>query len=497
MTVTEQDIMSLCAGNPHTEAVAKELVEQGNFITLNQSEDESLVWGSCIGSGAEAYHCSVDFLDPERPLGRCTCPNRHKPCKHSIGLLYALFAGHPFAVGPIPPAWLKARDKDKAKAEKEAKPVLITKVKALSEAKNCTVQLEGITLGEKMLHNIVLTGIYAVTDAFNTQIQELGYYNISGIQTEFTVLLTLILTGQKNTSDAEPVDLKKSRGKKGFSSLPSPSKNFEPALRQLTYLYALLKKSRTYLEHKQADYAAFPELTHTAEADMLNSALEEQLGYTWKLTELKAKGCMRTGVELVQCAFSVYEDDVRKQYVDEGIWLSLGTRDIYITRNVRPYRLNKPPQDSFFKVLIPSELYIYPGDKNPQVRWERQSWRDLSPKDFTALATAGAADFNEVIKAVKVQIRNPLAAQEPVFALHITRMGIDGEQNLSVFDPQGKRIALKPTGLSRNGSRIRSLSREQVEGKTLVARFKQDMDQDMLYAVPLSLVTDKAIIHLI
>ncbi|MDR3333518.1 MAG: hypothetical protein LBT13_01330 [Treponema sp.] len=485
--------MSLFAGNPHTEATARELVEQGNFITLNRSEDESLVWGSCIGSGAEAYHCSVDFLDPERPLGRCTCPNRHKPCKHSIGLLYALFVGHPFAVCPIPPSLLKARDKDKAKAEKEAKPVLITRAKALSEAKNCTVQLEGITLGEKMLHNIVLTGIYAITDAFDTQIQELGNYNISGIQAGFTELMTLILTGQKNTSAAEPADLKQSRGKKGLS-LPPFSKDFEPALRQLTYLYALLKKSRTYLEHKQADYAAFPELTHTAEADMLNSAIEEQIGYTWKLTELKAKGCMRTGVELVQCAFSVYEDDVRKQYVDEGIWLSLGTRDIYMTRNVRPYRLNKPPQDSFFKVLIASELYIYPGDKNPQVRWERQAWRDLNPEDFTALATAGAADFNEVIEAVKVQIRNPLAAQEPVFALHITRMGIDREQNLSVFDPQGKRIALKPTVY---GNRIRSLSREQVEGKTLVARFKQDMDQDMLYAVPLSLVTDKAIIRLI
>jgi hypothetical protein len=45
---------------------------------------DTLVWGSCQGSGKNPYRILVDTAGPRY---KCSCPSRKFPCKHAIGLL--------------------------------------------------------------------------------------------------------------------------------------------------------------------------------------------------------------------------------------------------------------------------------------------------------------------------------------------------------------------------------------------------------------------------
>jgi uncharacterized Zn finger protein len=464
-----QTIINQFSGNTTAESAGRKLAKNGDFTSLGQSADASVLWGLCRGSGAEPYEVSVDFIDPEHPVGRCNCPSRQRPCKHSIGLLYARLAGQVFKPGDIPEKVNLAREKGATRAEKDIKPVVMTKAKAGSEAKKCATQIEGIELAEKIIHNIVLTGMDAIADAalssYEAQIKELGSYYITGIQAGFTELVTLIQAGQ--------VD-----------------KCFGKAIEKIVYLSALLSRATAYLSNKKADFEAFPAMTGTANAEMLGSSLEEQIGYAWKLSELRDKGRFRTDAELLQVAFSIEEDDVRKHWVDRGVWLSLTDDAIYVTEKFRPYKAkNLLPEDSFHKILTSNELYIYPGDKNPRIRWEKSAWREIEPADFAHAQSAAATNFADVIKAVKQQIRYPLKDKEPLYALSIARMGSNADDTVSVFDGAGTRLILKAS------EGLRRLSREQVEGQTLIVQFKQDIDGDLLYAVPLSMVTATVVIR--
>ena len=44
---------------------------------------------------------------------------------------------------------------------------------------------------------------------------------------------------------------------------------------------------------------------------------------------------------LVQLSFNSYDNEARKEYVDEGVWLNLKTGKIYKTLNYRPYKATK------------------------------------------------------------------------------------------------------------------------------------------------------------
>ncbi|ALG85094.1 SWIM zinc finger family protein [Gordonia phthalatica] len=46
--------------------------------------NESLLWGSCQGSGKKPYQVSIDLVGPAY---KCSCPSRKFPCKHAIALL--------------------------------------------------------------------------------------------------------------------------------------------------------------------------------------------------------------------------------------------------------------------------------------------------------------------------------------------------------------------------------------------------------------------------
>src|SRR5258708_2363432 len=108
------------AAAPNAEAAknGRGLVLKNKFVALYQSADESLWFGKCQGSGKTPYLCSADSAVPERPVYRCTCPSRQFPCKHSLGLLYALADGKKFTTADVPEELASKREKAAARVEK-------------------------------------------------------------------------------------------------------------------------------------------------------------------------------------------------------------------------------------------------------------------------------------------------------------------------------------------------------------------------------------------
>jgi len=99
LNITEEFIQRF-AGNTSSLSNGRDLAKKGKFSSLNKSAEGDLLYGSCQGSSV--YNCSVDFLDPDKPVPRCSCPSRQIPCKHAVGLLYCALQGKTFAVGAVP-----------------------------------------------------------------------------------------------------------------------------------------------------------------------------------------------------------------------------------------------------------------------------------------------------------------------------------------------------------------------------------------------------------
>ncbi len=65
------------AAAPNAAAIknGRGLILKGKFVRFNKSDDETIIFGECKGSGASNYHCSCDFIRPDNPTHRCNCPS--------------------------------------------------------------------------------------------------------------------------------------------------------------------------------------------------------------------------------------------------------------------------------------------------------------------------------------------------------------------------------------------------------------------------------------
>jgi len=97
--------------NPATRKNGRALVLKGKFAKLNINADGDLLFGECTGSGKNPYICSCDFIKPDAPTHRCSCPSRQFPCKHCLGLMYACAQGKSFSVATPPEALTGKREK--------------------------------------------------------------------------------------------------------------------------------------------------------------------------------------------------------------------------------------------------------------------------------------------------------------------------------------------------------------------------------------------------
>lgn len=455
----------------------RDLVSKNKFANLHISENKDLIWGECAGSGKNPYHCSADYIDENNPIFRCSCPSRQFPCKHCLGLLYAYEKNPAFISAEIPEDILSKRDKiekkqEKKTQEKESIKEKAEKPKKVNKAaiiKKIDQQLTGIEVAEKLLRNITQMGLSSIDakeqKTLQAQIKELGNYYITGIQTAFNNLL-LELNAVEDDQYTRTID-------------------------EINFISSLLKKSTSYLNEKKESPEMDPEL---------NSAIEEQIGHIWKLTELMQYGLWEENAELIQLSFYSYNNVARKEYVDEGNWLNLKNGRIYKTKNYRPYRASKyiKEDNSTFDILKLDELYIYPGDTNPRARWEASASREMSKDDLNKIHSFASTNYAELIKATKTTIKNPLMDKNPVALLQLHKVYVNG-LSLVVEDLQETKLTLsdisgKEAYTSHN---LKSILPANPIGLTLLIMLNNDVETGLFSAQPLSLITPEKIIRLL
>jgi hypothetical protein len=474
-----QDFIEAAAPNAEAAKNGRGLVLKNKFLALHHSPDETLWFGECQGSGKTPYLCSADFAVAEKPVYRCTCPSRQSPCKHSLGLLYALVEGKKFTSAEVPEELASKRAKmaervEKRKADVE-KPVKVNKA---ALAKKIKAQLEGIDLLEKLTQDVVRLGIgnmnAKTAHELEEQAKQLGNAYLPGAQAALRRYTKLF-----SSEDGEE------RGKAGREAV------YSEALDQLGRLHALIRKGRAYLQMRLED----PELT--PETD---TAIAAWLGHAWQLRELKDAGLVEENVELVQLAFHTYDDSARKEYVDAGIWMNLSSGRVCLTQTFRPYHAVKfiKSEDSFFQVAQIPQLCVYPGDFNPRVRWDGMTARPIEPRDLAAIRGHGRGAFADVIKEVKSILKNPLADKYPICALNYRCIGAV-EKAVVVEDKTGERLVITDEGLPeepRSSHLLSLVPKEVLQEQTLIVRFRHDLDRRKLQVKPLSIVTESGAIRL-
>ena len=480
MELTEQTIIRLA---PNAAAVenGRKLSKKGSFSALHKSEDGTLYWADCAGSGKNPYHVSVDWADPEAPVSRCSCPSRQFPCKHALGLMFEQLSGKDFIVAEIPEDIAGKRAKQAAKAaKKEAaanEPPKPKKVNAAAQKKKLDKQMEGIAMAEKMVEELLSAGIGSLggvsAQTYDKLAKDLGSYYLTGPQMAFSRIALAVREIQKHPDQAEG--------------------SYAEALRQLIALHSTLKKSRAFLQGK-LDSGSF-----TAE----DTVLYEALGGVWKLEDLHAIGAYREKARLVQLAFDVSFDEAKKEFSERGWWLDLDSGRIDLTLNLRPMKALKyvKGDDSRFDLLEIPTLYTYPGEGNCRIRWENEgvSSRELTAEEKAALPGLAQPDLAAALKSTKNQIKNTLLPKYQAVLVPIGRLGKVGDEFI-LEDPKGGRIVLRDRAEDGVGhastANLALLPEEIPAGSALFGLMFYDEGDKSLCLHPYSVVTKSRIFRM-
>ena len=350
-SVTLEWVRSMAA-NPSAFSNAQRISRIGGFQTHFRSEDDTLLFGTCKGSGKSAYQTSVDFSG-DTPVFRCSCPSRQIPCKHGIAILLDYLEGKPFEPAEIPEDVQRKREKLEKRAEKAAQPEPAKRKPfgASAAAKKLKRQLEGLELAEQFVRDLLergISSIHAVTaKQYLSLAKQMGDYALYGPQTIMLELIAKASTCAENPDDAQ----------------------MEQLVTLCVRLNAVVQKSKRYLQEKLESGEVLPD----------GNVLYEAVGNVWKLTQLQALGLCRNNARLVQLSFAVLPDEQRQADVDFGYWCDLDTGEIVSTQNIRPYRAGKhiKEEDSMFGLYQIPTLCRYPGGSNPRVRWEQAEVQEL------------------------------------------------------------------------------------------------------------------------
>jgi hypothetical protein len=462
------------------------LVAKKKFTKLHVSDDDQLLFGECQGSGKDPYKCSVDYVRPDQPTFRCSCPSRQLPCKHNLGLLYAYAQKKAFTKAAVPADLQEKREKLTARKEKQAtaaaEPAKPKQVNTAALAKKVKAQLDGMGVLEKLVHDAVRLGVgnmnAKLAKQMEDQAKKLGDAYLPGARMALHGYTQLFADEGGKFSGKKP-------------SAAQTERTHTEALDQLARLHAVIKQGRAYLKKRLED----PSL-----AVPTDTAIAAWLGHAWQLTELKACGLVEPDVELVQLAFNSHDDPARQELVDTGIWMTLGSGKIRVTQTLRPYKALKfiKAEDSVYGVVQVKDLCVYPGSVNPRVRWDASLTRPLEPKDLQTVRGHGRSDFPAAVKDVKNALRAPLADRTPILALNYKTFGrVAGEYVIE--DAAGNRLVLTDVGMAEEPASlgmIPLLPKSVFANQTMIARFRHDLDTRQLRVKPLSIVTDREVVRL-
>lgn len=453
------------------------LVRKKSFIRLHRSENGELLFGQCAGSGKTPYECSVDFLAPESPVFRCSCPSRQFPCKHALGLLYAYVEGQTFTAAPVPETIAAKREKAGKREENKVKQAAEgggskpKKVNKSALKKKITAQLEGLDLLEKLVLSLIRGGLSTIDAKTLKTIQEhvkqLGNYYLSGAQIELRRFALLLGKGQ----DRE--------------------QSYTYAVEQLTRLHAFIKKGRAYLTARSED----PELALDHE-----STIDEWLGHAWQLSELKEYGLTAADVELLQLAFYSYDDRARQEFVDLGYWLETASGVVHKTVHYRPYKAKLLREDdSFFEIAAIPLLYKYPGELNARVRYEEMTARPVTAADLAQVPAQAHRSIAEAVKKVKNQLKNPLGDKLPVLLLYAASLGVTEDGQYVLTDESGGQLVLEDIPSLAQGTLelLPFLPPASLKDCSVLVMLEHNLDQGKLLAQPLSIINSEGITRLL
>ncbi|MCM3746776.1 SWIM zinc finger family protein [Paenibacillus pasadenensis] len=479
-TITEANVDRLA---PNAGAIknGKDLVKKNSFTVLNMSKDGTLLFGECKGSGKQPYRCSVDFIQEDDPVSRCSCPSRQFPCKHTLGLLYAKAQGLPFEEADVPDDIADKRSKAEQREEKKKESAAKTEQEGGKKPKSKTslaalkkkigAQLEGLDMLEKLVHQLVQSGLGSFDKGtlklIEDQAKQLGNYYIPGAQARLRELAALMKPDKTRQSA------------------------YGAAIEQLVELQSLINKGRVYLQGREEQ----PE-----QPMAIDSPIEELLGHAWQLSELREHGCVQAGAELVQLSFLSYSDEARKQFVDEGWWIDLNDGTLRVTRNYRPYKAAKLMQedDTSYGVFQPEELFVYPADGSARIRWEKAKEREAVEADYTRVKALAALSFPDVIKQVKNEIKNPLADKNPVKLVSFQSVKQIGATTI-FLDSEGRQLPITdiPKTERATSGLLRLLRENDLNDQAALVMFRYDAESGVLAVQPMSIVTDSKIIRLL
>ena len=481
MNITKEFIASVSINQAAVNNGAN-LVKKNSFANLIIDQNKTFISGECAGSGKTPYFCSADFVNSQSPVFRCSCPSRQIPCKHVIGLMLAFAEGHAFTPSDIPDEILQKRNAIEKRATKAKEKQVADTPKEKSAAwvrvaiKKIDAQLVGIEEGEKLLYSITATGI-GTMDAKSIKhitdiVKQLDSYFIAGIQSEFYHLTSLVSQTEKDYTEISA---------------------------KICKLHSLLATAKTYLTNKKAA----PHQPDTT------SEIEEQIGHPWKLNELAQwgeSGTIEKDTQLVELCFHIRQENDKKQYVEEGFYISLATGKIYKTRNYRPFKAAKyiKEADSCFKAITLPTLYIYPSQSlNPRVRWEElpeNTFEDISPTHCGKIKALANPNFAEVIKAVKNQFKNLLLFPYAGVLVKFSKIQWAEKDDIFVItDNFNHTICLKQGSYCQESFMymINSLTPTETTDSAMLLLFENHIASGTLFAQPLAVVTDNKIMRLV
>lgn len=467
----------------------KKLSQDGKFSNLKKASDETLYFGECAGSGKKPYYTSVDFLDPANPVGRCSCPSREFPCKHSIGLMFEILSREmEFEVSDIPEDIIAKREKllKREKKEKEVKKeVEITskveqKTNNTAKMKKMKKQLEGLNKAELLVQELLAHGLkslFSNQKEYEKVAKDMASYYLTGLEVAFFKLFDEImeLSGVILQSEEEE------------------DYNYDTLIQTLLWIHSVIQKSKVYLNEK----------IEKQEYDLDNNELYEALGGVWKLEDLEKIGMVKENVELVQLSFDVFYDEVKQEYRDIGYWIEPKTGEISKTIQYRPKKALKhiKAEDSCFDCLCVSKLCYYPSvSATKRVRFEDFTSMELTEEIRETMLQHMATDISEAIKNVKNEIKNTLAEKIVPIAIKYERIAkINGQY--VIVDSSGNTIVLRDdkTKEKAQGSVDifeQLLSKGMLVGQGIFGMIYYNSEDSSYYLQPYSVITREQVVRL-
>ena len=129
-------------------------------------------------------------------------------------------------------------------------------------------------------------------------------------------------------------------------------------------LWASVSRVRACLDQKL--------LPGESQADA-DAVIEDVIGKTWQLAELREKGCFVSNLSLFELAFERIDDESRQQRLEVSDMLDMGSGAVHQSIAFRPFKgLNQiPEQTSYQSPITVSEAAICPGFINRRLRWEK------------------------------------------------------------------------------------------------------------------------------